>query len=164
MRVVTVLLLGAVLTSAEVPAQSQTERATCSPSKVVRDSAPPDSSADPVGPANWYVNSDRTIWAGPVPEGGWPAGGKLYSGGRVVNGQKTYWVRPQRTQLIISGHRIDATVPPLEADIPCCYSTGFQIVALFFPTDGCWEVSATAGEHQLTFVTQVKPSNAVARQ
>ena len=163
MRLLTLLLVG-VVASVEAPAQSQAERGPCVTSQVARGSAPPDSGADRVGPANWYVNSDRTIWAGPVPSGGWPAGGTLYSGGRVVNGQKTYWVRPQGTQLAIAGHRIDATAPRLQADIPCCYTTSFQIVALFFPTEGCWEVSATAGERELKFVTQVKPSNAVARQ
>jgi hypothetical protein len=85
---ITLLLVG-VVASAEGPAQSQSERGSCAVSKVARDSAPPDSSADPVGAANWYINSDRTIWAGPVPADGWPAGGKLYSGSRVVNGQKT---------------------------------------------------------------------------
>jgi hypothetical protein len=160
---ITLLLVGLV-SSVEAPAQSQTERGSCAASQVAQDSAPPDSGADPIGPANWYINSDRTIWAGPVPAGGWPAGGKLYSGSRVVNGQKTYWVRPQGTQLVIAGHRIDATAPPVEASIPCCYPTGFQIVALFFPTEGCWEVSATAGEREFKFITQVKPSNAVGRQ
>ena len=161
MRLFTVLLLGTVVAAVETPAQSQTARGSCLVSPVVPDVAPADPGADPVGSANWYINDDRTIWAGPVPAGGWPSGGKLYSGGRVVNGQKTYWVRPQRKQLVISGHRTDSTAPPLEANIPCCYPTGFQIVGLFFPTEGCWEVSATAGDRELKFVTEVKPSAAV---
>src|SRR5947209_1782022 len=82
---------------------------------------PRDSSASPVGPADWYINADRTIWAGAVPKGGWPAGGTLYSGKRRVKGQKTYWVRPRGTQLVISGHRLDGDAPPLEAHVPCCY-------------------------------------------
>jgi hypothetical protein len=136
---------------------------SCAASPMIRDSAPPDPSADPVGPANWYINADRTIWAGPVPEDGWPSGGKLFSGSAVVKGQKTYWVRPQSTQLVIGGRRLDASAPPVETHIPCCYTTGFQIVGLFFPTEGCWEVTAKSGDSELQFVTQVKRPT-VARQ
>lgn len=40
--------------------------------------------------------------------------------------------------------------------LPCCYPTGFQVAGLYFPTGGCWEVTATAGESKLQFVTMVK--------
>jgi hypothetical protein len=132
---------------------------------MTRDSAPSDPNVGSGRAAfrgsaeNWYINADRTIWAGPVPAGGWPSGGTLSSGGGIVKGQKTYWVRPAGQQLVIAGHRIDGPAPALEAHVPCCYPTGFQIVALFFPTDGCWEVSANAGDRELTFVTQVKSSH-----
>jgi hypothetical protein len=130
----------------------------CLTSPLIRQTAPSDPSADGVGPADWYINGDRTIWAGTVPAGGWPAGGKLFSGNSVVKGQKTYWVRPAGTQLLITGRRLDGDGPPVEAHVPCCYPTGFQIVGLFFPTEGCWEVLATAGDSELRFVTQVKRS------
>lgn len=156
-----------LLLSLAVGAQASVERSaqsnSCAASLVIRDSAPPDPSADPVGPASWYINADRTIWAGPVPEAGWSSGGKLFSGGAVVKGQKTYWVRPQGTTLVISGRRLDASAPPVEAHIPCCYTTGFQIVGLFFPTEGCWEVTAKAGDSELQFITEVKRPT-VARQ
>lgn len=135
----------------------------CAASSMIRDSAPSDPIADPVGPANWYINADHTIWAGPLPESGWPPGGRLYSGSEVIKGQKTYWVRPQGTELAISGRRLDASAPPVEAHIPCCYRTGFQIVGLFFPTEGCWEVTAKAGDSELRFVTQVRQAT-VGRQ
>jgi hypothetical protein len=137
--------------------EHSTRTISCAASPLTRESAPPDSSADPIRHANWYINADRTIWAGPVPDDGWPSGGKLSVGGVVVDDQKTYWVRPQGTRLVISGRRLDAVAPPVEAHIPCCYTSGFQIVGLFFPTEGCWEVKATAGEKELQFVTQVKP-------
>jgi hypothetical protein len=76
---------------------------------------------------------------------------------------KTYWVRPQGTQLVIGGRRLDASAPPVEAHIPCCYTSGFQIIGLFFPTEGCWEVTAKSGDSELQFVTQVKRPT-VARQ
>lgn len=140
------------------------ESNSCAATPVIRDSAPSDPGADPVRRANWYINADRTIWAGPLPEGGWPPGGRLYSGRAVVKGQKTYWVRPQGTELAISGRRLDASAPPVEAHIPCCYRTGFQIVGLFFPTEGCWEVTAKAGDSELRFITQVRQPTVERRQ
>jgi hypothetical protein len=151
------LLFSAVCVHASPAHHAQSaQRDACIVSPIVRDSPPPDARADPAGPANWYVNPDRTIWAGPVPDEGWRPGGTLYSGGRVVRGQKTYWVRPQGAALVIDGRRLDATAPPVETDIPCCYPSGFQIVGLFFPTEGCWEVTAQAGTSRLDFVTRVR--------
>jgi hypothetical protein len=57
--------------------------------------------------------------------------------------------------LTISGRRIDAEAPPLHAEIPCCYLTGFQITGTIFPTEGCWKVMAKAGKNELSFVTYV---------
>lgn len=160
MRFAALLLLCSALVVQGTFAQP-TQNDACAASPTIRDSAPPDQSADPVGPANWYVNADRTIWAGPVPDDVWPSGGKLFSGGRAVKGQKTYWVRPRGAELVIEGRRIDASAPPVEANIPCCYPTGFQIVGLFFPTEGCWEVTAKAGPSALVFITRVKAPTGV---
>ena len=155
-----VVLVLTVVATASLANQTQTTRTSCLISQVTRDSAPPDPNADSGGAAqDWYINSDRTIWVS-VPAGGWPAGGRVFSGGRPVDGRKTYWVRPAGTQLFITGRRLDAQAPALEAHVPCCYPTGFQTVALFFPTDGCWEVTATARDRVLKFVTQVRPSTA----
>jgi hypothetical protein len=104
---------------------------------------------------SWYINADSTIWAS-VPEEGWPAGGQTFQGTRAVGGQKTYWVRPAGSQLEISGRRLDASAPPLQAHIPCCYTSGFQIASVLFPTEGCWEVTARAGANELRFVTAVR--------
>jgi hypothetical protein len=122
---------------------------------MVLDEAPKDRADSVVG--YWYTNTDRTIWAN-VPAAGWPAGGTVYTRRGPVSGQKTYWVRPKGTQLQIGGRRLDGAAPSVEADIPCCYPTGFQIVALHFPTEGCWEVNARSGESELTFVTRVRPA------
>jgi hypothetical protein len=151
------LLLGVLTIALQPNAQPVVEGKSCTPSPLIRASAPPDPNADPVGPVDWYINADRTIWAGPVPAGGWPSGGELHTGTKVVKGQKTYWVRPAGTPLLISGRRLDGSAPPVEAHIPCCYPTGFQIVGLFFPREGCWEVHAKAGKSELRFVTQVRP-------
>ena len=134
-------------------AQPQSVDAPCATSILIRDSAPPDPNAGSVDQSDWYINVERTIWAGPVPDGGWVSGGMP----GAVGGNKTYWVRPQGSQLVITGRRLDGDASPVHAHIPCCYPTGFQIVGLYFPTDGCWEVHAKAGDSELRFVTKVGP-------
>ena len=128
--------------------------AVCPATPTVIDCSPVDEAADPIVMHDWYINADRSIWVA-VPADGWPSGGTLFQGDRAIKGQKTYWVRPRGEDLIITGRRLDSSAPPLEAQVPCCYPTGFQIVALHFPTEGCWEVSAKAGTSELTFVTRV---------
>jgi hypothetical protein len=72
--------------------------------------------------------------------------------------QKVMWIRPQGTKLEVTGRRLDAEAPPMQARLPCCYPGGFQVSGLSFPTEGCWEISAKAGAHELTFVTRVGPA------
>src|SRR3981081_1744979 len=102
-----ILLFGVLAGATQLAGQSASQPKSCLTSPVVIDSPPREPNADPAGQASsWYINADRTIWAGPVPEGGWPSGGILFSGDGVVKGQKTYWVRPQGKQLTITGRRI----------------------------------------------------------
>jgi hypothetical protein len=51
--------------------------------------------------------------------------------------------------LEISGRRLDATAPPLGAEIQDYGPSGFQPSTIVFPTEGCWEVT---GRAELTFV------------
>lgn len=106
---------------------------------------PDDPNADPFGSGPWFINADRTVWAG------WDAV-------RMQEGRnKVLWIRPPGTELVVAGHRLDADAPPLVADVPCCYPTTFQASALIFPSGGCWKVEAAAGANKLTFVTSVRP-------
>ena len=58
--------------------------------------------------------------------------------------------------LSIEGQRLDADAEPLRAFLSDGYGdNGLQIIALIFPTTGCWEVTARVGESSLTFVTEV---------
>ncbi|MBI3491266.1 MAG: hypothetical protein HY047_05725 [Acidobacteria bacterium] len=66
------------------------------------------------------------------------------------------WIRPAGTQLTISGERIDGDAPALASDIPCCYRSGFQVTRMTFPAGGCWKVTATAGDHRLEFIANVR--------
>ena len=66
------------------------------------------------------------------------------------------WWRGVTGQLTIEGRRLDASAPPLRADIPEGYgAAGFQASGLIFPSPGCWEVTGRVGEAKLTFVTLV---------
>ena len=128
------------------PGGTPATSAVCPTSATVRDRPPDDPNASSFGPGPWYINQDKTIWAGTHAEA-WIAGTK---------GNKVMWIRPKGTQLQISGRRVDADAPPLKAYIPCCYLTGFQATRLYFPTTGCWQVRAESGDSRLEVVVEIK--------
>lgn len=67
------------------------------------------------------------------------------------------WWRVTPGTLAISGRRLDAPAPPLRADVPEGYgSSGFQASGVFFPTEGCWEITGIVGIATLSFVTFVR--------
>lgn len=72
-------------------------------------------------------------------------------------GIKTGWFRPAGAPLEITARRLDGTAPPFHAEVPCCYPTRFQATGLYFPTAGCWQVTAQATTSELSFVVHVEP-------
>ncbi len=105
-------------------------------------------------------------WNGALFVGGlWPDGTIVFQPGGpgfiLPDGSfsmKFGWLRGAglRGKLTIHGNRLDASAPPLRADIPDGYGdTGFQATGLIFPTEGCWEVTGEVGDTRLTFVTRV---------
>jgi hypothetical protein len=144
----TSVALVVVLAGLQASVVSQQPSKQCAVTEpVLAEPSPVDSNADPLGFGPWYVNAERTIWT-------WAGPGQWVS---KADGWKTPWVRPKGTTLQITGRRLDADAPPLRARIPCCYRGTFQATGIFIPTPGCWEVTATAGEHTLMFVTRVEP-------
>lgn len=84
-----------------------------------------------------------------------PADGHISDTGAFIE-MKWAWYRFKDGELTITGRRLDAPAPPLEAWIPGGYgSTGFQVSGITFPTTGCWEVTGHLGEDSLTFVVRV---------
>ncbi len=105
---------------------------------------PPKLKVVKLGYRDWIVNDHRTIW---FPYDKWVSGD---------NGNKVVLIRPAGTKIIVSGRRLESTVPPLKATDDHS-SSGFTVLGIYFPTEGCWEVNAKAGDSQIKFVTQVLP-------
>lgn len=104
----------------------------------------------PTGPQvdnAWYANSDRSIWA---TFWGWDF---VFRGGE----QKVLWYKPA-SALLVDGRRIDGQAAPLMYDIARDPRPqgAMQPSGLAFPTAGCWEVDAQAGNSKLRFVVFVK--------
>lgn len=115
---------------------------------------PPDDAAvsNPPEYGYYYVNADRSIWA----SAWWKGEEDTYL--RATNdGIKVGWFRPAGAALEITGQRIDAKAPALEAHAPCCYPTRFQATGLYFPSEGCWQVNARAEDSELSFIVRVAP-------
>ena len=71
--------------------------------------------------------------------------------------EKFMWWRGVSGSLAVQGHRLDASVGPIRADIPSGYGgKGFQASRLIFPTEGCWEITGTVDGNSLTFIVLVK--------
>ena len=136
-------LAGMFITKSIVASESAK---ACPVTEMVRELAPKFPDADSFGSGPWFLNADRTLWAGM---------GHSSHLTTMRRGNKVMWIRPQGTQLTVTGRRIDGEAPPLRARVPCCYPSGFQVTGLIFPTEGCWEVSAKSGTSELTFVTRV---------
>lgn len=67
------------------------------------------------------------------------------------------WWRAVNGRLTIEGYRLDGSDDKLTADIPDGYGdTGFQATGIYFPSEGCWEVTGKAGKGELKFVVEVR--------
>jgi hypothetical protein len=103
-------------------------------------------------PGYYIINADRSIWVGAY----WldEMGRSLHAG---EEGNKMGWFRPEGAELTVSGRRLDGEAPALTFEAPCCYPTRFQASGLYFPSEGCWELTANAAESELTFIVWVQP-------
>lgn len=90
----------------------------------------------------------------------WPDGKVIVSPSQVREDGWLYmkfpWNRGVSGELTITGRRLDAPAPPVESRVPDGYGVrGFQSSGIFFPTEGCWEITGQVGDASLTFVTLV---------
>ena len=107
---------------------------------------------DPPAFGDYFVNEEHSIWA----SASWAIDEE---DGMNVSKEwiKVGWFRPAGAELIITGQRLDGEAAPLEAEASCCYPTRFQASGLFFPTEGCWEITAKAADEELSFVVWIEP-------
>jgi hypothetical protein len=113
---------------------------------------PPEDSAvlSPPAYSYYFVNEDRSIWA----SASWATEKEAHLN---VSGEsiKVGWFRPAGAELVITGQRLDGDAPPLEVETSCCYPTRFQASGLYFPTAGCWKITARAAESELSLIVRI---------
>lgn len=95
------------------------------------------------------------VVAGRLPGGGYRA--EIRKDG-TIDAKYGWWRSRAKPKLRTSGHRLDASAPPLRASIPDGYDRGFQATGLFFPTAGCWRVTGRVGTATLAFTVLVSKS------
>ena len=148
------ILLLCILTGCTIPAPSASTAADSCPATEPLWLKPPQDSAVLDEPAfgYYYANADRSILAS-----AWWWKQKDDPLRFTQEGIKIGWFRPAGAPLEITGTRLDAKAPPLEADVPSGYPTRFQASGVYFPSEGCWKVTASAEKSELTFVVWVDP-------
>ncbi|MGB7621800.1 MAG: hypothetical protein WBN92_05575 [Terriglobia bacterium] len=149
------LLFDSVIPHGEVQAalgSTPSWMAACAVTKPLLDEPPRDPKASPFGLGEWYISESRAIW---FPRQGWRAG----------TDNKVILIRPAGVRLAISGRRLDGPAPPLKlSDVVSEYpGSTFEVIAMTFPAEGCWEVTAKARNDELRFVTTVAPARKNAR-
>ena len=100
----------------------------------------------------YFANEDETILA----SAWWFDQDEVYLRAGE-EGVKVGWFRPAGAELVIEGTRIDGEDGAFRAEVPCCYPTRFQATGLYFSSDGCWEITASAADSRLSFVVWVEP-------
>lgn len=149
----------------ETPSPAATETPSPTPNLTLADAdgcavtqpttTPPEIGDRLFGSGSAYGNDD--LWVGGLGQDGIMGfdEGAVHGDGSI--GTKLGWWRNVPGTVVISGRRLDAPAPPLSARASEeGYPTiGFQPSGVSFPTQGCWEVTGTVGESELTFVTFV---------
>ncbi len=106
------------------------------------------------GWGNSYGNG--RLWVG----GLWPDG-VIAADSRFIDSDgavsvKFGWWHDDPGKLVVTGRRLDTAGPPARGDVPDGYDRiGFQASGVYFPIEGCWEITGQVGATTLTFVTFV---------
>jgi hypothetical protein len=155
----------ALLTVAAVAAacgeQTETRLVDGCPTTRPNHDIPPGQEQNP-GAEEADYHGDGQLWT-VLPPGGVLTAAPIETQPDGSTTRKFPWWRGVRGDLRISGHRLDAGGPSLRAHIPSGYDpTGFQASEIIFPTEGCWEVTAAAGDADLAFVTLVVKPHAAS--
>lgn len=79
-------------------------------------------------------------------------------------GEKFMWWRSSDLvgiQLRIAGRRLDGYAPSVDSNVPGGYFGEFQASSIYFPTQGCWEITGSFAQASLTFTVLVVESEQV---
>jgi hypothetical protein len=104
-------------------------------------------------------HGNGVLWTA-LPPGGIDKGGTPEPGGWTSQ-KYPWWTVGTTGELTIQGWRVDAPAPPLRARIgsgvpetPFAAVPGgrFWSSGIYFPTEGCWQVTGRVGRTSLTFV------------
>jgi hypothetical protein len=108
-------------------------------------------------PSSGYYGNG-SIWTALWPDGVVVADPDQVDSSGAIHMKFPWWRGPSISgKMEIEGRRLDASAPPLIADVPEGYGlTGFQASALIFASPGCWQVEAHVGSATLQFVTLVR--------
>jgi len=134
---------------------TQQPGANTTPNQFVCPVTEPNGSTPPFEQPSTYHHGNGELWTDLWPDG------KIYMqpDNREADGSysmKWVWWRNAMGALEIEGRRLDANAEPLRVFYTGGYDdAGVYVVALIFPTTGCWEVTGRVGESSLTFVTEV---------
>jgi hypothetical protein len=141
-----VITVVAALVAALLPTAQAVPDPSCRETPIVRATPPPANNADPLGEGLWWVNADRSLWMESA-TGPWHAG---YN-------QKNILLKPTGVLPTISGTRIDGTAAPMDVRWVPQLRAELQTMGLTFPSEGCWKITAAAGDRTLEFVARVRP-------
>lgn len=119
-------------------------------------------------PAEYYISTESGYGnpEGTLFIGLWPGGKVLFfpDGPGQINSQglamKFWFYRTVPGEVVFTGTRLDAPAPPFPETVlrgpeDGYGETGFHPAGLVFPTEGCWQVTASVAGHKMTLVTLV---------
>ena len=109
-----------------------------------------DEQGRPFPKGRWYVNADKTIWAGVM---GQAPPMRANSAGNMV-----LWRRPVDGNLSVTTRRLDGDSPPARATLRAVVAERNVVSEIDFPTPGCWEITGVAAASRLTLVVHVEPA------
>lgn len=140
------------VTSVALPAGTTQPPAASSQCEVTlpNGSVPPGENPSP------YLYGNGVLWSEFWPRNTVLAGPKYIMPDGSIR-MKWPWWREVIGDLHIAGRRLDGPAPPIATNVSSAGypPRGFLASTIYFPTEGCWELTATIADAQLKFVTVV---------
>jgi hypothetical protein len=144
------------------PVAAQTPEAFTCPMTLPGESRPP-ARMDPFGPEESVHYAD-SIWQSIPNDGMLALGPEAEIGFGTLQGWRTTtvtWMRADGVEgwVIVSGERLDAK-SDLSPRTPLSpqrqyVQRGYVLTGIAFPSEGCWRLTGTVGEHEISWVVDV---------